>query len=117
MRARSLAALLLLALAAGCAPGYGDVRRYGEERFVRELRAVAAGQPPPRELMDAFRPRRAEPHLGGAWLVYRESARWRQGIYVGPGRLDELGGNGVEVTPWSEQVGWVKEKQRQRARN
>jgi hypothetical protein len=49
------------------------MRSYGEQRFVDDVLAVTEGKPAPQTLLTTFRPLRVEPHLGGAWLVYRDS--------------------------------------------
>ncbi len=106
-----LLALLVCALA-GCAAkcSMDDVRAYGEKRFIAEVLAVADGQPPASTLLAAFRPLRIEPHLNGAWLVYRESSRYVEGIYVDKISVDDWGGSGMDVTKWNTQIAWSKEK-------
>jgi len=90
-----------------------DVRAYGEERFIAEVLAVADGQPPTSALLAAFRPLRIEPHLNGAWLVYRESSCYAEGIYVDKSSVDDWGGSGMEVAKWTTQIAWSKEKIRE----
>ena len=107
--------LLVFALlvAAGCFPGYQDVRDYGEERFIHDVLAATVG-PPPAGLVEAFKPIRIEAHLNGAWLVLDESDGYQQGIYVDRESVKGLGGSGMEISPWSKQIGWSKEKIRTR---
>jgi hypothetical protein len=113
---KRLVPVVVMLMVTGCAPSYQDVRNYGEEKFIREMLAVADGIPAPQALKEAFRPIRAEPHLNGAWLLMIESSRYQQGIYVDRKSLDGWGGSGMEVTAWSTQLGWSKEKIRGRAR-
>ncbi len=87
-----------------------DIRDYGEERFITEVLAVADGQAPSPALISKFRPLRIEPHLNGAWLVYRESGRYEEGIYVDKVSVDDWGGSGMEVTKWTSRIAWSKEK-------
>lgn len=87
-----------------------DIRFYREQRFIAEVLAVADGKPAAESLFGAFRPLRVEPHLSGAWLVYRDSERYQAGIYVDRKSLDGWGGSGMETTRWAEQIGWSEEK-------
>ena len=89
-----------------------DIRSYGEQKFIDEVLAVAEGKPTPQSLVTAFRPLRIEPHLGGAWLVYRDSARYEAGIYVDRKSIDGWGGSGMDVTRWSDKIGWSEEEVR-----
>lgn len=97
---------------AGCSksPSMRDVRAYGEQRFISDVLAVAEGKPASKELLTAFRPLRVEPHLGGAWLVFQDSGRYQAGIYVDKTSLDGWGGSGMEITRWTDRIGWSKEK-------
>jgi hypothetical protein len=78
--------------------------------------SVADGTPTPVELTQTFRPIRIERHLNGAWMVIEESGRYQQGIYVDRESLDNWGGSGMELTRWTEQIGWSKEKIRSKTR-
>jgi hypothetical protein len=89
-----------------------DVRAYGEERFIADVIAIADGQPPSATLLSEFRPLRVEPCLNGAWLVYRESSSYAEGIYVDKISVEGWGGSGLEVTKWSTRVAWLKAKSR-----
>ena len=91
-----------------------DIRAYGEQRFIDDVLVVADGKPAPTNLLTTFRPLRVEPHLGGAWLVYKDSERYEEGIYVDRKSVDGWGGSGMEVTRWSDKIGWSKEKVRKR---
>jgi hypothetical protein len=110
---RTLPVLVGLLLA-GCGsnPSMQDIRSYGEQKFIDEVLAVANGRPAPQTLLTAFQPLRVEPHLGGAWLVYRDSERYQAGIYVDRESLDGWGGSGMEITRWSDKIGWSVEKVR-----
>ena len=107
---------LLLLIVAACAPTHQDVRDYGEERFIQEMLAVADGKPTPEDLLKAIRPIRIERHLNGAWAIIRENDRYQEGIYVDRTSLENSGGSGMELTPWTKQIGWSKEKIRTKAR-
>ena len=89
-----------------------DIRFYGEQKFIDDVLAVADGKPAPESLLTAFRPLRVEPHCGGAWLIYKDSDRYQAGIYVDRKSLDCWGGSGMEVTQWSDKIGWSEEKVR-----
>ena len=89
-----------------------DIRSYGEQKFIDDVLAVAEGKPTPKTLLTTFRPLRVEAHLSGAWLVYRDSERYQAGIYVDRKSLDGWGGSGMEITRWSDRIGWSKEKVR-----
>lgn len=106
-----LAGLLL----AGCtkSPSMQDIRVYGEQKFIDEVLAVAEGTPPTNTLITAFRPLCVEAHLNGAWLVYKDSGRSKAGIYVDKKSLHGWGGSGMDITPWSDKIGWSEEKVRQ----
>jgi hypothetical protein len=103
---------LVALLIDGCArsPSTQDIRSYGEQKFIDEVLAVADGRPAPKTLLTAFRPLRIERHLGGAWLIYKDSARYQAGIYVDRKSLDGWGGSGMEITRWSDKIGWSEEK-------
>ena len=89
-----------------------DIRSYGEQKFIDDVLAVADGKPAAKALLTAFRPLRVEPHLGGAWLIYKDSVRYQAGIYVDRKSLDGWGGSGMEITRWSDKIGWSEEKVR-----
>jgi hypothetical protein len=113
MKMKTIEMLIVTMLfAAGCSPTMDDVRTYGEAQFIADVLSVTNGTPIPQHLNDAFRPLRAEPRLGGAWLVIRKSGRYESGIYVDPTGLSGWGGSGMELERWTEQIGWLKEKQR-----
>lgn len=97
---------------AGCSqrPSMQDVRAYGEQRFIDDVLAVADGKPASQTLLTAFRPLRIEPHLNGAWLLYSDSARYQAGIYVDRKSLDNWAGSGMDVTRWSDRIGWTEEE-------
>lgn len=93
-----------------------EIRSYGEQRFIDDVLAVADGAPVPKALLAAFRPLRVEPHLNGAWLVYKDSERYVEGIYVDRTSLDGWGGSGMDITRWSDKIGWSQEKARKMSR-
>ena len=109
---KRILAILLGLLLAGCtkSPSMDDIRSYGEQRFIDDVLAVAEGKPAPKALLTTFRPLRVEPHLGGAWLVYRDSGCYEAGIYVDRKSVDGWGGSGMEITRWAETIGWSKER-------
>ena len=110
--------ILVALLLAGCSrtPSMHNIRSYGEQRFVDEVLAVADGKQPPNSLLTTFKPLRVEPHLGGAWLVYKDSGGYQEGIYVDKTSVDGWGGSGMEITRWSGRIGWSKEKVRKAAK-
>lgn len=87
-----------------------DIQSYGQQKFVADVLSVAEGNPPSEELLRAFQPLRIEPHLNGARLVYKDSGRYEEGIYVDRRSIDGWGGSGMEVTRWAKNIGWTKEK-------
>jgi hypothetical protein len=89
-----------------------DIRAYGEKKLVDEVLAVADGKPAPKTLLTAFHPLRVEPHLGGAWLIYKDTDRYKAGIYVDRKSLDGWGGSGMEIIRWSDKIAWTEEKVR-----
>jgi hypothetical protein len=111
---KALVTLFVGLLLAGCSksPSMQDIRTYGEQKFINDVLAVAEGKPVPNALLTTFRPLRVEPHLGGAWLVYRDSGRHQAGIYVDRTSVDGWGGSGMEITRWSDRIGWSEEKVR-----
>jgi hypothetical protein len=113
---KSLAPFLTTFLLLGCAPDQNDIRAYGEERFIREMLAVADGHPANESLRATFNGIRIEQHLNGAWILIKETDRYQQGIYVDRESISNQGGSGIAVSPWTKQIGWVKEKMRIRAR-
>ncbi len=104
--------IMSILFASGCSPKptMEDVRKYEEERFISDLLAVRNGKKIPKEMHDLFKPIRAEAHLNGAWLVIQKSSRYESGIYVDQKSIHSWGGSGMEVTPWSDKIGWSKEK-------
>ena len=111
---KPILAILVGLLLAGCTrhPSMHDIRSYGEQRFIDDVLAVAEGKAASKALLTAFRPLRVEPHLGGAWLVYKDSGRYQAGIYVDKKSADGWGGSGMELTRWSDRIGWSNEKVR-----
>ncbi len=91
---------------------YDDVVEYGEEKFIEEVLAVRDGHQISEEMKKEFNVIRAEAHLSGSWLVVKETNSYITGIYVDPEDVSAWGGSGMEVTPWSKQIGLSKEKKR-----
>lgn len=91
-----------------------DISAYGEQKFIDEVLAVAEGKPASKSLLATFRPLRVEAHLGGAWLVYKDSNSYQAGIYVDRKSVDGWGGSGMDLTRWSERIGWSEETVRAR---
>ena len=48
-------------------------------------------------------------------MVYSESRRYIEGIYVDKESLDGWGGSGLSITTWFKNVGWIEIKKRQKA--
>lgn len=111
---KAVLGILVGLLLAACArtPSMHDIRSYGEQRFIDDVLAIADGKQPSTCLLNAFHPLRVEEHLDGAWLVYKDSGGYQEGIYVDRKSLDRWGGSGLEITPWSGKIGWSKEKAR-----
>jgi len=105
---------LCLGALVGCTrqPSLKDIRFYGEQRFTAEVLSVADGGQLPEEFLRVFHPLRVEPHLNGAWLVYKSSGRYEEGIYVDRISIEDWGGSGIEVKRWTKNIGWTKEKTR-----
>jgi len=102
---RPIVAIFVGLLLAGCSksPSMQDIRSYGEQKFIDDVLAVAEGKLAPESLLTRFRPLRVEAHLGGAWLVYAESASYQAGIYVD--RKSVMAGAGAAWTSRPGQIG------------
>ena len=114
MRMKYITAILLLSILmlTGCAPKMDDVRSYGEDQFIADVLSVTNGTPAPDRLITEFHAIRIEPHLGGAWVVTKESSDSVTGIYVDSHSVRCWGGSGMELTIWSENIALSKEKKR-----
>jgi len=106
------ASLLIL----GCSPGKKDVERYGYEKFARQVLSFKETYTLDPEIISEFNPREAKEYMNGVLLVYSESGRYIEGIYVDQEDLDGMGGSGLSVTPWFKNVGWIEIKKRQKTR-
>jgi hypothetical protein len=113
---KPIVTIFVVLLLAGCSesPSMQDIRSYGEQKFIDDVLAVGEGKAAPQTLLTAFRPLRVEPHLGGAWLVYRDSDQYQAGIYVDRKSVDGWGGSGMDVTRWSDKIAWSEERVRTR---
>lgn len=89
-----------------------DITAYGVERFVSNVLSFEITHITPSSIQDEFSPKRVEEHLNGVLLVYSESPRWIQGIYVDKKELAGWGGSGFEVEEWFPQIAWVRIKRR-----
>ena len=112
MKYRTAILLLSILMLAGCAPTMDDVRSYGEQQFIADVLSVTNGTPAPDRLITEFHAIRIEPHLGGAWLVTKDSSDSVTGIYVDSHSVRHWGGSGVDLTIWSENIALSKEKKR-----
>ena len=115
---RKLTAILVFAslLVMGCSPGKKDVEEYGYEKFTRQVLSFKETEILDQEIISEFSPQEARAYMNGVLLVYSESRRYIEGIYVDPEDLDGMGGSGLSVTPWFKNVGWIAIKKRQKAR-
>ena len=98
----------------GCGPGKKDVEKYGYEKFARQVLSFKETYTLDQEIISAFNPEEAREYMNGVLLVYSESGRYIEGIYVDQEDLNGLGGSGLSVTPWFKNVGWIEIKKRQR---
>ena len=96
----------------GCAPTMDDVRSYGEHQFIADVLSVTNGTSAPDRLITEFHAIRIEPHLGGAWVVTKDSSDSVTGIYVDSHSVRRWGGSGMDLTIWSENIALSKEKKR-----
>jgi hypothetical protein len=99
-----------------CSPDKKDVEKYGYEKFARQVLSFKETYTLDPEIISAFNPEEAREYMNGVLLVYSESRRYIEGIYVDQEDLDGMGGSGLSVTPWFENVGWIEIKKRQKAR-
>ena len=113
---RRLIAILVFTslLIMGCSPGKKDVERYGYEKFTRQVLSFKETEILDQEIISAFNPQEARAYMNGVLLVYSESRRYIEGIYVDQEDLDGMGGSGLSVTPWFNNVGWIEIKKRTR---
>jgi hypothetical protein len=114
MRSLCLLLTLSLLLVSGCgqSASKADVAKYGVERFVADVLSFETTHALPESIAREFSPKRAEEHLNGVLLVYSESSRWIEGIYVDQSSVADWGGSGFEVEEWFSQVAWVRIKKR-----
>ena len=114
---RSFVYLLLAScvpLVSGCGRSVAssDIAAYGVDRFVTNVLMFETTHIVPETIQREFSPMRVEEHLNGVLLIYSESSRWIQGIYVDKKEVAGWGGSGFEVEPWFPQVAWVRIKKR-----
>jgi hypothetical protein len=114
---RKLITTLLFAslLMVGCSPGKKDVEQYGYEKFSRQVLSFQETKRLDPEIILEFDPIEAREYLNGVLLVYSESGRYVEGIYVDQKSLDGWGGSGLSITEWFKNVGWIEIKKRQKA--
>lgn len=113
---RRLITILLFAslLMVGCSPGKKDVEKYGYEKFSRQVLSFQETNRLDPEIISVFKPKEAREYLNGVLLVYSESGRYVEGIYVDQKSLDGWGGSGLSITEWFKNVGWIEIKKRQK---
>ena len=113
---RKLIAILVFTslLIMGCSPGKKDVERYGYEKFTRQVLSFKKTEILDQDIISEFNPQEARAYMNGVLLVYSESGRYIEGIYVDQEDLDGMGGSGLSVTPWFKNVGWIEIKKRTR---
>lgn len=99
----------------GCSPGKKDVEKYGYEKFTRQVLSFQETQELDPEIISVFNPIEARTYLNGVLLVYSESGRYIEGIYVDKESVDRWGGSGLSITTWFKNVGWIEIKKRQKA--
>ena len=112
MKYKTAILLLSILMLTGCAPTMDDVRSYGEHQFIADVLSVTNGSPAPDRLITEFHAIRIEPHLGGAWVVTKDSSDSVTGIYVDSHSVRRWGGSGMDLTIWSENIALSKEKKR-----
>ena len=66
----------------GCSPGKIDVEEYGYERFSRQVLSFRETRRLDPDIISKFHPKEARLYLRGVLLVYSESNRYIEGIYV-----------------------------------
>jgi hypothetical protein len=115
---RKLISTLLFAslLIVGCSPGKKDVEKYGYEKFSRQVLSFQETNRMDPEIISVFKPREAREYLNGVLLVYSESGRYVEGIYVDRESVDRWGGSGLSIKPWFKNVGWIEIKKRQKTK-
>jgi hypothetical protein len=113
---RSFIYLLVLSVPfiSGCgrAVSSSDISAYGVDRFVTNVLAFQTTHATSGDIQKEFSPKRVEEYLNGVLLVYSESSKWTQGIYVDRKEVARWGGSGLEVEQWFPQIAWVQIKKR-----
>ena len=89
------------------------VQSYGKQNFESDVLAFLENGTLNSSIQAEFSPKDVRTYLNGVLLVFKESRQWTAGIYVDAGSLGGLGGSGLEVWPWGEQVAWIRIKVRQ----
>src|SRR5687768_6604861 len=85
-----------------------DIVAFGEQRFITNVLQFRKSQKVPEVIQKEFSPERVEKHLNGVLLVFSESERSIEGIYVDESDVAGWGGSGLDVEPWFSQVAWVR---------
>ncbi len=106
--------VLVLVSISGCGKSVSssDIAAYGVDRFVTNVLVFGTTHALPESIQREFSPKRVQEHLNGVLLVYSESSRSIQGIYVDREVVTGWDGSGFEVEPWFQQVAWVHIKKR-----
>ena len=116
MNGKWITTLLLASLwMVGCSPGREDVERYGYEKFSKQVLSFRETKRLDPEIISVFKPKEAREYLKGVLLVYSESGRYVEGIYVDPESLGGWGGSGLSITEWFKNIGWIEIKKREKA--
>jgi len=106
--------IIVAAILSGCGSPVSkdDIGNYGVEKFVQDsLSFIDTGDIHP-DIQKNFKPNKIRTYLNGVLLVYSENNKRTKGIYVDKKDLSGWGGSGLEPTPWSNQVAWVRIKKR-----
>ena len=88
------------------------VESYGAEKFAKEVLEFQNTGKVNSEIQDIFSPDQVQNWGGGVLLIYHDSEHRRSGIYVDPHSLDGIGGSGVGMRPWFNNIGYVTIKKR-----
>jgi len=93
-----------------------QIQKYGVEKFTQDTLSFIKTNAIHPEIQKEFKPKEIKLYLNGVLLVYSETNKYIEGIYVENGKVDSWGGgSGLEISPWFDcnQIAWVKIKKRQ----
>src|SRR5688572_28681317 len=94
-----LASFLPLLIGCRSSVSKSDIAAFGADRFVTNVLQFRTAHVVPETIQKEFSPERVEEHLNGVLLVFSESERWIEGIYVDESEVAGWGGSGFEVEP------------------